>query len=411
MTCWAIAQTLLNAGHPVTVVALSYLGEAFDTTERRAAVRELGASLILVDATPPVRRTTIGASLATKIARRTRWALKPDAESFFPTLALRPRMQTALQSVAPDVILAYHWDSLAAIQSFNHAPRMAVVGDPWPLPALRRWQHAMPKPTREYVDWTIGTIRDIWHCPRIAVDLLKACDASGCFQADAARWLRKKGAPGCAYLRSPIVDVCGDGWRQRRAAARPPKPTILLGPSNLGATSTAAGVQFFANAILPRLEKALGPDAFVVRVVGEGTPPRELAELLPRSSVQILGRVEPADSEFLAADVQLVPTPFVLGVRIRIIVGFSFGCCVVAHRNEARNIPEMIDGENALLAGDGPGLSDAIIRALRDSALRDRLSTNARRTYERYFTPEAAAAPILTTLERLAQAHQAQRVS
>ncbi|MCB7128036.1 MAG: glycosyltransferase [Candidatus Brocadiales bacterium] len=158
----------------------------------------------------------------------------------------------------------------------------------------------------------------------------------------------------------------------------------------------------FAKEILPRLERELGPEGFKVHVVGEGEPPPELAKLLPRPSVKLCGRIEPADSEFLSADIQLVPTPFVLGIRLRIIVGFSFGCCVVAHTNETLNLPEMIHEENALLASDGPGLAETIIRAARDPKLRERLGVNARRTYERYFAPEVAAAPIVAELERLA---------
>jgi len=158
----------------------------------------------------------------------------------------------------------------------------------------------------------------------------------------------------------------------------------------------------FAREILPRLERELGPEKFEVRVVGEGEPPPELARMLPRSSVKLCGRIEPADPEFLSADVQLVPTPFVLGIRLRIIVGFSFGCCVVAHTNDALNIPEMVHEENALLASDGPGLAEAVIRAVREPELRARIGANARRTYERYSTPEVAAAPIVAELERLA---------
>jgi glycosyltransferase involved in cell wall biosynthesis len=157
----------------------------------------------------------------------------------------------------------------------------------------------------------------------------------------------------------------------------------------------------FAKEILPRLEHELGPEGFEVHVVGEGEPPLELARVLPRPSVKLRGRIEPADSEFLSADIQLVPTPFVLGIRLRVIVGFSFGCCVVAHTNEAVNLPEMVNGKNALLASNGKGLAEAIIRAVRDPAMRNRLGLNARQTYEYYFAPKVAAAPIVTELERL----------
>jgi hypothetical protein len=51
----------------------------------------------------------------------------------------------------------------------------------------------------------------------------------------------------------------------------------------------------------------------------------------------------------------LAPTPINLGTRTRIIEGFSYGVCIVAHEGNALGNPQIIDGENTLLAGDGPG--------------------------------------------------------
>jgi hypothetical protein len=178
-----------------------------------------------------------------------------------------------------------------------------------------------------------------------------------------------------------VFDAVGSGWREARKDGGKTKPKILLGPSNVAATSTSAGIRLFATDILPRLEQALGPEGFEVHVVGEGKPPEELQ----------------------SCDIQLVPTAIVLGMRVRIVVGFSFGCCVVAHTNDRVNLPEMEDGRNALLGSNGEELANAIVRALRDPELRARLGENARSTYELYFAPDRAAAPIVAELERLAR--------
>lgn len=402
MTCWAITTSLLAAGHRVTVVALSYPGDYFNTPERRVCVMDAGADLIQVETKVPVRLQPQVASVPGKIRGKLNRVFCPDISCFFPTVAVVPRMKEVLERARPDAMFVYHWDSLAAVHGLDVAPRMAAVGDPWHLPGLRRWQQTPPRLTRDYLVWTILTVRNLRHCPKAMVRLLNTCEASGCFQAHAAAWLRRNGASHCAYLRSPVMDACGPDWRKLRESMQATKkPRILLGPSNLEITSTSAGLRLFAKEILPRLEQELGPEGFEVHIVGEGRPPRELAGILPRPSVKLRGRVEPADPEFLSADVQLVPTPFVLGVRLRIISGFSFGCCVVAHRNEALNIPEMVHERNALLAGDGGGLAAAIIRASRDGALRERLGTAARQTYERHFSPEVAATPIIQEMERL----------
>jgi glycosyltransferase involved in cell wall biosynthesis len=404
MTCWAITQALLKAGHRVSIVSLSYPGDAFDTQERRDAISALGADLARVDTSvAPTLPAGAPRSFSHRIRRSARSLLRPDLSDFFPTVHLAPRMQRELERIGPDAAFVYHWDTLASVHGLDKFPRMAGVGDPWHLPSLRRWQAARPRPALSYLIWTLYTFRDFVHCPKSMVKLLNECEACGCFQADAAAQLRKQGARHCTYLRSPIADVCGSAWSElRRAMPKGDRPRILLGPSTLTTTATSAGIRLFAREILPRLENELGPEGFEVHVVGEGEPPPELARMLPRPSIKLRGRVEPADEEFLAADIQLVPTPFVLGIRLRIVAGFSFGCCVVAHNSESVNVPEMAHEQNSLLASDGPGLAAAIVRAIRDPALRDRLRTNARQTYESCFSPEAAAKPIVEELERLA---------
>lgn len=384
MTCWAIVEQMLSEGHQVTVVCLQYPQSPFAEEKRQQVLAALGVQLIVVNVAPQQRLGEDGPA------------------SWFPTGYLRAQMARVLRSLAPDAMFIYHWDTLAAIYGLRIAPRLAGMGDPWHLPNLRRWQSTRPTPTLRYLKRSLAVLRDRQVYPRAMVQLLNDCEASRCFQHQAADWLRQQGAPQCLYAPTPIIDACGPAWRARRdAAAATTKPTILLGPSRLTSTSTSAGLRLFATEILPRLEQVLGPEGFEVRIVGGGDPPAELAQLLPRPSITLVGRVEPADGEFLAADVQLVPTPFVLGIRVRIVAGLSFGCCVVAHRNDAANIPELVHGENALLASTGQGLAEAVITALRDKQLRDRLGANARHTYETAFHPRVAAQQIVRDLEHL----------
>lgn len=400
MTSWAIVKSLLAAGHRVTVYCMVDPRDHFNTPERREPLARLGAAVVDV----PVESgychvSALPDSHRPLLARLFRARLG----DYFPSTQLIPRMKEHFERARPDVIFAYHYSAIAATHGLRLAPRMAATGDIWHGPSLARWKETRPALSPEYVAWTLHTLRDLHASPTFSAQLLNDCDLSGCFGAYDAAWLARHGAKGCAYLKSPIVDACGAEWRsRRRAAARSGKPKILLGPSNLQATSTAAGIRLFAASILPRLERELGPQAFEVHLVGEGEPPAELARVLPRPSVKLRGRIEPADSEFLSADIQLVPTPILLGVRLRIVTGFSFGCCVVAHSNEALNIPEMKHGENALLGSDGPALAREIVRAVREPELRARLGAEARRTYETQFEASVASRAIVEALERLA---------
>lgn len=381
MTCWTILRELLDQGHDVTAVALHYPNDPFHSAEREDALRAEGAEVVSVPVGPEAQLD----SPAGAVPLRGR----PPLERVFPALRLRTRVGDALEEARPDAVLVYHWEALAATHAWSGTPRFGIVDDLWHLPNLRRWQHTRPSPTRAWVYWTLSTLRGLRPTRAAMGELLGACEAAGSFQAETAAAL------GVPYYPAPLPDPGSPGPHARNEKFR-----ILLGPSHLGATSTRAGLVTFAREILPALERELRAHAFEVRIVGEGEPPPELVH--PHPSVTLTGRIEPADDEFRSADVQLVPTPFALGKRVRIIAGWSFGCPVVAHRAEAGPLPELRDGENALFAGHGRGLAEALARLARDEPLRRRIAEGGRRTYEETFAPEVAARPIAERLVELA---------
>ena len=81
----------------------------------------------------------------------------------------------------------------------------------------------------------------------------------------------------------------------------------------------------------------------------------------------------------------------------------TFGSCVVAHEANRLGIPELRDGENAILAADGPGARRGDARRARRPRSAARGSgAQARRLYESTFTPSIAGARIVQELERVA---------
>jgi glycosyltransferase involved in cell wall biosynthesis len=234
----------------------------------------------------------------------------------------------------------------------------------------------------------------IRHQPRLLVRFLNECQACGAFAAHHAAWLRAQGAAGCEYLRTPIPDP----GPVERLAAEPPR-ILLVG--HLKGIVTLDGLRIFAHEILPRLEAELGADGFEARIVGGYEPPRELAAL-DRPGVRFLGHVEDPAAEFRSASVMLVPNSIPLGIRVRILTGFSYGTCIVSHRANTQGIPELAHGWNALLGGSGAELADAVVAAIGQPRLREQLQTQARRTYEESFAPPVAAGRIAETLGRIA---------
>jgi hypothetical protein len=392
LTCWALTKQLVQDGHDALVIALEY-PDANTPPEAGSAVARLGASV----ATVPVSQDAVPLSVPGSLSHDGR----DDLESFFPTVGLRTELAELVAEHRPDAAFVYHWDSLAAMHGVREVPKLGVVDDLWHHPNLRRWQATRPKPSRAYAAWTLATLRGVAPVRRAMAELLGDCTATGSFQAEAAEQLRTWGkSPSCRYYQAPVDDSGGHNWRERRRRDSGVF-RILLGPSSLNTTSTTAGLRFFATDVLPRLERRL-ERPLEVRVVGDGTPPRELARLLPHDDIVLTGRVEPPDEEFLQCDVQLVPTPFVLGKRVRIIVGWSYGCCVVAHANEAVNLPELRNDVNALLGGNGDEIADALVRVAEEPSLAQSLQEGGRRTYEETFAPTVAARTIEADLVALA---------
>src|ERR687890_651883 len=94
--------------------------------------------------------------------------------------------------------------------------------------------------------------------------------------------------------------------------------------------------------------------------------PPELARLLDRPSVHLLGHVDEAGAEFRRAHVLLVPNSISLGIRVRIVTALSHGTCVVTHRANTLGIPELEHGTNALVGASGAELARLTLDALRD---------------------------------------------
>ena len=71
---------------------------------------------------------------------------------------------------------------------------------------------------------------------------------------------------------------------------------------------------------------------------------------------------------------------------------------MVAHRDSALSMPEIVDGRTALLGDDAEGLADAIARAAADRALCRRIGEGGWETYRTLFRAESVAPEIVERL-------------
>jgi hypothetical protein len=391
VTAWGVLRQLVELGHEVTVLTLvdPHVWDPTDVSsaERAERVREVGAEVVPVLSGAWEFVQTRPRALADRFRRAAR---PPDAE-LFPTLVDAQAVRRAVAETGADVAFVYHWEMLAASRGLE-IPRFGAVGDPPHLSALYRFREQLPSPRA-----LRGLSRlqaQLRAQPRLSVRYLQECATAGAFAAHHAEWLRGRGVEGCRYLHTPVPDP-GPPLVEGGSAAR---PTILL-VGHLKGVVTLEGLRLFVSDVLPRLERELGPDGFEVRIAGGYDAPAWLAPLLDRPSVRLLAHVEDIAPELRAAHVLVVPNSIPLGIRVRIVTGFSYGACVVSHRANALGIPELADGRNALLGGSAEELAGAVLRTLGDAELRRRLGRGARETYERHFAPEVAVGEIAATLE------------
>jgi hypothetical protein len=241
------------------------------------------------------------------------------------------------------------------------------------------------------------------HADRRTAALLRRFASVGVFSGRHTEWARRHGVKAW-YAHYPMPDLAGPGWREKREAAQTePGPPRILMIGHLRGIGTISGFHLFVPEILPLLTQELGPDGFEVHVVGGQEPPAAFVEGLRHPAVRLRGQIERPEQEFFAAHLLLAPNPTTTGASARILSGLTFGSCIVAHTDSVIGIPELEHDRNSLLAQDGPAHAREPLRALRDSALRERLGDEARRLYESAFSPSVAAARIVQELERLAR--------
>jgi glycosyltransferase involved in cell wall biosynthesis len=401
LTNWTVVQYLLEQGHEVAVVPLlggEYVDPTGATLEQRVeALEALGATVTPVHSQAGEERSTLRTSPG---ARLRRWA-NPADELLYPTLADRGVVRGALEAAKPDVVFAYHWDALAALEGVHVAPKLGVAVDLSHLPHLYRWRADLrrePARSLRRLPNLQGLVR---RQPRLMARFLRDCEAAGDFAAHHAAWLRTHGAPHCRYLRTPVPDPLGEEWRTARDHAAGEKPQLLL-MGHLRGIATLEGLQLALERVLPILERELGSEGFEVRLVGGFDPPPELARLLDRPSIRLSGHTEDPGDAFLTARAMLVPTPIKLGTRVRIISAFSYGTPVVAHEANALGIPELEHGDNTWLGRTPEQLAAGVLAVFRDDALRRKLSERGRATFDQFFAPPVAVGRIEEILQRIA---------
>ena len=184
----------------------------------------------------------------------------------------------------------------------------------------------------------------------------------------------------------------------------PPIPGRLVFSGSMDWMANEDAILHFAEEILPRIAKAV-PE---VTLTAAGRDPtealRKLAQANPR--IELTGTVPDIRPHVAAGEVYVVPLRVGSGTRLKIFEAMAMGKAVVSTRVGAEGLP-VKDGENVLLADEPEEFASAVIRLLRDKALREKLGKAARRLVAENYGNPAVAKVCHDILERVTKTSQA----
>jgi hypothetical protein len=398
ITVWAIINELVNLGIKVQVIALKYPDDYHINSESALLYEDLGVSIEVLNI-EGTSSTGFICGLASKIPTLS------YIKTIYALLRNSAKVNETILKFDPNMILMYHWESIALMKQIRNFPKYGLLGDPINKPLLSICKYNLSKTKgitlRNVIFLLIGLFCSI---PAVLLMrlLIRSCDKCTSFQKGEINYLSCLSSRTVTYHATPVSDIYINNSLNinngKQAISSESHTSILLGPSNLNSTVTSAGLDFFINSVYPYLKYS---DKFLknssIRVVGEGRPSSQLLSIANESpNIVLLGRVDPPDDEFVRSRIQLSLTPFVLGNRVRIITGMMHSMCIIAHNCEAVNIPELINGTNCLLSDSGEVIASYIIRLLEQPEEILRLGRNARTTYERFNKPSVSIPSLLS---------------
>jgi hypothetical protein len=386
-----IAELARRPGLKIGFLKLHAPAAEVPNTAERAGMREL-AALGVEFLDPFVLATESG-----RRSRLSRW-FAPQEADFYPEAMHRLAAEKAAMAFRPDLVFI-PWSEIAT-SLFADLPvaKFAYYGNPDPKSGLARSAFA-----RAHGGSLLGYARERWHLAyleRFHLKNMRRYDYLGDVAANDASYYRRHGHPNAFYIRNIWIDRVGTGWRAARERERTDPLVIIGNLGKLAATANTHGLEILARDVLPELRRALAGRNFEIHVFGAGAPHAAIARLLAAPEIRLRGFVEDIDGELMTSPIFLClnnASRFKVG-HTRYLHAWSLGCCVVAHRDAALSMPEMVSGENCLLGGSAQEIGDMIAAAAKDSDLRRRLGEAGYATFAEKFTATAVVEELLARM-------------
>lgn len=326
-------------------------------------------------------------------------AIWPRPEHYYNGYRYSSEINRELGEIKPDLIFAYTVDSISGLQEYENYKKVPFIG------LVTDLDHLVRKYRRKYDETksaksALRKLRNIVAERKrveISVTLLKRCDKIICSAYHHTQWLQHKGIKNARYFPVPVLDRPSETWlskKEKNQECNQVPRILLLG--NVNGIASHSGLMYFNDYLINKLDKMYQETKFELRIVGEGTlEPKLRARFLQYSWINITGFVDDIEKELYSCNILLVPTSIPLGFRTRIAEAFSYGVAVVAHKNNAKGMPELINNVNIVLGDNPDQFQLGIKKCLQDNAFLRNIERNARTTYVEKYQGEMVAQQII----------------
>ncbi len=415
---YELARCLADDGGFDLVLACATFAEGKRSPAIEAGLRMLTAKgvriLPFVRLDPPVMPSGI-------VAKWRKLLLSRDPEALVPGYGQAGRILRALRETLGD------WLPEIAIPMWNYEVTAAAAGLPCPIYAFYgnpehkvyeanlalqwHWERRLSPA------WLARHAADRLRIRAIETVHLAMMRRFALIAQNAANdvvYYERQNIPGIHYLRNMWPAPTDDAWRARRDALEQTRPIKIAGNlGHLSATANSFGLWAIGAEILPALRHRLGPGGFEMHIYGRLQPRTYLKEALAGPEVQFRGFIDDIDTELYSCPIFLLANNrynFKVG-HTRVLHAFALGACIVAYRDTALAMPELVDGENILLADNGDEIADQIARAARDVALRRRLGAAGLATLRTLFNPADNVEEMARRMRALLRPHRTRRAA
>jgi polysaccharide biosynthesis protein PslH len=207
-------------------------------------------------------------------------------------------------------------------------------------------------------------------------------------------------APGARYMIVPN-GVNTEFFAAAKTVETIPERVVFMGPTFMFANRDA--VDFFLDEVWKKIRDAVPTATF--EAVGRNSP-EDHTRFNSHAGVITAGYVPDVRRHLQQAACSVVPIRVGGGTRIKILESWAMGTAVVSTRIGCEGLAA-VDGTNLLIRDTPDEIAAAVIELLTDTALRDQLGQEGRRTVERLYSWESIGARLRIAYQDLVETSRA----